>query len=349
MRLLSVSEASSLTIESLGFDSAYVDLETPEILAALVRKAGSVLCPCSEEALARTIVRLIQPLVTTESLYEVVRDHIDQVVGYGDLVEATDEEGKTLVYLAQPSYIKTSETRFLFFGVIPDGEDPIPPGLRTHVTPVLYSRRAEVADSKQAEQALLEAGFIKLTTESWLRCPVASAASVFVQRYDDALSNAGPAGSPDDVFIVDYSLPVTYYKGRWTKLKKQTGRFIARRSQGYGAPLWCYIEATEGIVNRLIDFPLFEDRWRGCDEAWHLLQALDSPQHPQQLRIRPGRTTQEALLELYSPVPEWAVRRWEAIGSRTVSRGALMTFVIASSQVDAECNFAKERMWLERV
>lgn len=279
-----------------------------------------------------------------------VRDAIDQVVAYGDLIEIRNENSSRAdIYLAPPSFIQTSQKRFLLFGVIPDGEDPTPPELRPYIDPVMYSRRLEVSDSTLAEQAFLEAGFIRLNTEVWLKCPIAIAASQFVAKYNAALSNAGPPGSPEDVSIIDLSLRVDYYKGRWAKLKKQTGRFIARRSQAFGSPLWCYVEVTDGIATRLLDFPLFENHWRACDEAWHLLQACDAvAEHPQRFRIRQGQNKNQAIMDFYSPVPEWATRRWDAVGRRTVPSASLMSFIIPSTQVDAECEFAAKRMWLER-
>jgi hypothetical protein len=350
MKVLSATEATSLTVASLGFDTACTDLQTPEALAALIRKAASFSCPCPPESLARTVTRLLEPLNQSESLYEMVRDAIDQVVAYGDLIETKNNNSpRADIYLAPPSFIQTSQKRFLLFGVIPDGEDPTPPELRPNLDSVMYSRRLESSDAKLVEQAFLEAGFIQLNAESWLKCPFALPASEFVAKYDAALSNAGPPGTPEDVSIIDLSFPVDYYKGRWTKLKKQTGRFIGRRSQTFGAQLWCYLEAQDGVVTRLLDFPLYEDHWRACDEAWHLLQACDANAgHPQRFRIRQGHNKEQMVIDLYSPVPEWATRRWEAIGLRTVPSASLMSFIIPTAQVDAECSFAKQRMWLER-
>jgi hypothetical protein len=350
MRVISGVQATSLTVASLGFESDYADLQTPEALAALIRKIASCYCPCTPDVLTRTAILLLEPLNLTDTLHEVVRDAIDQVVAYGDLIETKDENSaKPYIYLAPPSFIRTSDKRFLLFGVIPDGEDPTPPEFRDRAEPVMYSRRLEVADGKLAEQAFLEAGFIPLRTESWLRCPPHVPACDFVAKYDQALSNTGSAGTPEDVTIIDPTLPVNYYKGRWAKLKKQTGRFIARRSQAYGAPLWCYLEVANGLVNRLLDFPVYENHWRACDEAWHLLQACDAAAgHPQRFHIRRGTQKDHSIIDLYSPVPAWASRRWDAVGLRTVPSASLLSFKLPLAQVEAECEFSRQRMWLEQ-
>jgi hypothetical protein len=350
MRIISTTEATSLTVASLGFDASYTDLQTPEALAALIRKVAAYYCPCTAETLTQTVTGLLAPLVATETLRDIVRDAIDQVVAYGDLTEVKDSDSaKFLIYLASPSFVRTADCRFLLFGVVPDGEDPTPPGLRSLAEVVMYSRRLQASDGNATEQAFLEAGFVRLRLESWLKCPISLPARDFVAKYDNALSNAGNPGTPDDVTIIDSNRPVHYYNGRWAKLKRQTGRFVARRSQAFGAPLWSYLEANDGVVTRLLDFPLNENHWRACDEAWHLLQACDAVAgHPQRFRTRPAAQKNTFTMDFFSPIPAWATRRWESVGVRTVPSSSLISFVFPGAQLDAECDFANERMWLER-
>ena len=56
--------------------------------------------------------------------------------------------------------------------------------------------------------------------------------------------------------LLDSVRPVKYYRGRWTGLKGHSGRFVGRRSQKYGADLWCYVQINNGTPERLIDLPL---------------------------------------------------------------------------------------------
>jgi hypothetical protein len=248
-----------------------------------------------------------------------VRGTINSVTSYGDLVE-THEPSNTasnfLLYLAAPSFLQVSDSLFLLFGVTPDGEDMTPPDLRQRVEAVMYSRRLAVQDPKQSCDTLLQAGFESLKLDHWLRRPPHRPASEFIALYDDALSKSGPPGTPEEVILIDPSQPVNYYNGRWTKLKKQTGRFLGRRSQTYGAQLWCYLEVSNGLVTRLLDFPLFE--------------------------------TGVAAMDLFSPVPTWATRRWDAVGLRTMPNSSLISYIFPETQIDAECSFAAERMWLKR-
>lgn len=353
MRLASIKDVEAVTVSSLGFNIDCADLLTPEVLAALIRKTASFECPCPPALLAKSIYRLLEPLCPDDTLKDTVRGTINSVTSYGDLVEtheSSDTASNFLLYLAAPSFLQVSDGLFLLFGVTPDGEDMTPPDLRQRVEPVMYSRRLAVQDPTECRDTLLQAGFESLKHDSWLRCPPHRPASESIALYDDALSKSGPPGTPEDVILIDPSQPVNYYTGRWTKLKKQTGRFLGRRSQTYGAQLWCYLEVSNGLVTRLLDFPLFETHWRAFDEAWHLLQAIDAASgHPQGFRVRKVSQKDMAAMDLFSPVPTWATRRWDAVGLRSMPNSSLMSYIFPEPRIDAECSFAAERMWLTRL
>src|SRR5262249_25419522 len=145
-------------------------------------------------------------------------------------------------------------------------EDPTPPELAKSVSQVMCTRRLRVDNANETGDALTQAGYLRLKLEAWLKCPQVQPATELLAKYDDALSQSGPPGSPENVLILDPNRPVKYYRGRWTALKNQTGRFLARRSQAYGSQLWCYLEAIDGRVTRLLDLPQFEKRWNPFDE-----------------------------------------------------------------------------------
>jgi hypothetical protein len=353
VRLVSIKDVESVAVSCLGFNVDSADLLTPEVLAALIRKTASFECPCPPAVLAKSVSRLLEPICPGDTLKDTVRGTINSVTSYGDLIEMhepSDTASNFLLYLAAPSFLQASDTLFLLFGVTPDGEDMTPPDLRQRVEPVMFCRRLAVQDSKECRDTLLQAGFESLKVDSWLRCPSPRPASELIALYDDALLKSGPPGVPEDVILIDPTRSVSYYKGRWTKLKKQTGRFIGRRSQTYGAQLWCYLEVSNGLVTRLLDFPLFETHWRAFDEAWHLLQAMDAVSgQPQGFRVRKTSQKGMAAMDLFSPVPTWAIRRWDAVGLRTMPISSLMSYIFPETQIDGECRFAAERMWLKRL
>jgi hypothetical protein len=94
-------------------------------------------------------------------------------------------------------------------------------------------------------------------------------------------------GTVTDLQILDPMRPVTYYLGRWNVPKNQSGTFVARRPQEFGAPIWCFVALKDGVPARLLDLPLEKMRWRGCDSAWHLQMAIDyCRRNPQRYRRR---------------------------------------------------------------
>lgn len=352
MKIVSTEDAQATSVSRLGFDSEYVDLSAPEVIAALIRRTAAFLCPCTSQALQKAVTTLLTPLNSLQNLPENIGDAIDSVIEYGDLIEAETKEsinGGPLLYLAPPSFVEVSPQLFLVFGIVPDGEDTVPLELRNGVSPVLWARRLRVTDSTEATDALLQAGYIRLKLDNWLKCPSAVSPAVLKSQYDQALTLSGAAGTPEDVMILDLARSARFYKGRWTPLKNQSGRFVARRSKSYGAQLWCYIEAENGEVTRLLDLPYLEKQWNAFDEARHLLQALDAGAgQPQIYRVQKDNRTHTARMDLFSPVPSWATRKWDAVGARVISKGALFSYVFLDSDVDAECRFAQERMWLKQ-
>jgi hypothetical protein len=74
-----------------------------------------------------------------------------------------------------------------------------------------------------------------------------------VRFYDSLLDTAGPAGTLAEFTLLDTERSPAYYPGRWVMPKRQSGRFVGRRPQAYGADLWCYMEVADGTVKRLLN------------------------------------------------------------------------------------------------
>ena len=61
-------------------------------------------------------------------------------------------------------------------------------------------------------------------------------------------------------------------------------------------------------------------------------------------------TSVEALvLELFSPVPAWARRRWDAIGEPVPKSGSLFAYRVAKAEIEEERRFARDALWLEEL
>jgi hypothetical protein len=72
---------------------------------------------------------------------------------------------------------------------------------------------------------------------------------------------------------------------------------------------------------------------------------MGSPQH-----FRVSSSVGDAvILELFSPVPAWARRRWDAIGEPIPRTGCLFAYRIPKIEIDEERRFMHETLWLEEI
>jgi hypothetical protein len=194
---------------------------------------------------------------------------------------------------------------------------------------------------------LNELGLQPISQEAWLKCPRAQTAADFVAGLEARMRTGSRSGDISDLQLLDSERPVTYYRGRWVSLKKQSGVFVARRPQEYGSPIWCLVEVQGGDARKLLDFPLPKNRWRGCDAAWHLQMAIDHLRGvPQRYRVRPG--AEGIFLDFFSPIPLWAQRRLMIIGRQVPAEKCLISFQIPDDELEEEERFLQERLWLAR-
>lgn len=352
MRETTRDEVSSNALSSLGLDPKSVDLYSIEGIAALLRRAGAFLCPCAPWRLIRSVTQLFDGFgIDREELDDTIEETLESLVSYGDFIESRDISSQTparLLYRNPPSYVQISDAAVMLFGIHPDGRYPKENELRGKI--VLDKYRVVVRDvDLEIRNRLFELGMIEVKPETWLKLPQTESATNHESRYDQQLAACGKPGAIEEILLLDSARSVRFYPGRWVRLKKQTGTFIARRPRAYGADLWCYVGVDNGVVTKLLDLPLTEDKWRPCDEAWHLQQAKDAVRGgPQVFRLRQGLNATECILDFFSPVPMWARRRWDHVGTPTPSTNCLFSYTFPLSQCDSEVTFAQETMWMLR-
>ena len=234
----------------------------------------------------------------------------------------------------------------ILLGIIPDGVSPLPENIEQYVEHKNHVRLlAPVAEGEFAEQ-LLELGYIELSLNSWTKAPEHETAQQHLSKFHALLEGAPPSGEISGLLLLDPERSVRYYRGRWVEATNQTGRFVARRKQAYGADLWCYVEVERGNPVKLIDLPTRTSVWRGCDVAWHLQAAIDYERDaPQLFRRRPG-PGDTRVIDFFSPAPMWARRRWDAIGEPVVSQGCLFSYKFSHAEVEEELSFLRKDLWL---
>jgi hypothetical protein len=300
--------------------------------------------------LARTVISLLQPLTDIEELRDEIYECLDEVVAYGDLIELRpDQDAPRQLALSVPSVVKVSARRLLLVGISANGTDYLPSSLRLRLTFRGCARVLEIDDIDAAMSSLVKAGFLLVTHDEWNRPPHQSTAADLISKYERLTASERPVGSLGDLELLIPETNVRYYRGRWQTAKSQSGAFVARRERRFGASSWCYVTLSSGIATRLVDFPTPDSRYRGCDEAWHLQQAIDHQRgEPQEFRVRTDSDGSSALFDLFSPIPEWAHRRWNAVGERVAPEHCLFSYRFDPEIVQDENRFAETRMWLKR-
>jgi hypothetical protein len=254
-----------------------------------------------------------------------------------------------LLYAAPASFVVRQSGLVVLLGVAADHLSPLPSEFECRIQYLGHIRKlspSSVTEDLRVE--LRQLGLLELSYDAWLKGPKSSTVSQAVAANDRALDIVTPSRDIPGLLLLDPTKPVRYYRGRWVEPKAQTGRFVARRQQAYGADLWCYVQLTNGQPERMIDFPHSGSRWRGCDEAWHLQMAIDAQRGtPQRFRVTPSGD--DVVLEFFSPTPAWARRRWDAIGEPVPSVGSLFAYRISKSEIEEERRFMQEALWLEEM
>jgi len=347
MRIITTSEAQMMTARALGLSSAY-SVRDVEFLATFLRTAASLNCPTTRPTLVQAAASLLRPFDSDDELTSNIYDGFDELLSYGDLVEIRNQEDtRDLVTLAVPTAVKVSERRIVLLGIAPGGVESLPPPLWSMLTLKGYARILSTVDADAVMSQLLTCGYGMLSYEEWGRTPKVLTPEALIGRYSKLMPSDQSVGSLGELELLLPDTNVRFYRGRWKLAKAETGIFVARRSRRFGSPLWCLVRLEDGIPTGLVNFPT-QSAVRGCDEAWHLQQAIDYTRaNPQQFSVRYSDDGSAGFLDFFSPVPEWAQRRWLAVGEPADRKGALITFRFDSSISPDEIKFAERRMWVK--
>lgn len=324
-----------------------------DFLAAVLRHSAGFLCPCSAPALRSAVMESLQHIPADENLKRRIEDAVEGLTIGGDLLELKQPvmeglaEPEVQLYAAPPGYIERSGGAIFLVGIVPDQDTYLPSALAERVECNGYTRMIIPQPGENLAEELRELGFHHISQESWIERPQPEAAEKMLSYFEAKLLAGARSGEIPNLELLDPERPVDYYRGRWAELKKQTGMFVGRRPQEYGAPVWCFVEVQNGEAKKLLDLPLPEYRWRGCDAAWHLQMAIDCMRKtPQCYRVRDDAGG--PYLDFFSPLPLWAERRLMIIGHKAPREKCLLSFSIPASQLKEEESFLREQLWLTR-
>lgn len=353
MRRLQVGEVRTLSVAALGLNASAFTLSSDSAIAGALRRCASFLCPCAASSLARAVMNPLRGLTDDPAATKAqIEEMLDTLIAHGDLFEYRDPtlsatSSNTVVYAAPCGFVWRGSGATILLGISADQLTALPDDLESRVEHVGHVRWLRPRVGEDLRDDLQQLGLIEIPYDRWIKEPPKESSTQHVASLDQRLDASQASGDVPELRLLDSDKPVRYYPSRWVEPKRHTGRFVARRAQAYGAPLWCYVQMQEGRALRLVDFPRAGTRWRGCDDAWRLQMAIDAQrQHPQQFALqsrKPGSTC----LQLFSPIPMWAQRRWDAVGRRVEPTGCLLAFELPESEIAEEVRYARENLWLE--
>lgn len=352
MKRLSPVEVLGQAIAGLGLDPSKFGGSSVEFLAAALRRAAGFLCPCPSRTLADAVLEAAEGIVPTGGAYQdTIVAVLEDLIAIGDLSEHRDvspeaSPGGSLVYMSPPTFVRRASGDVVILGVLPDSVCALPLDMERSIVHDRHLRIIRATADYDVSSRLHEFGFIELSHDAWVKAPGDESASSHLARFARSLDAAPKVLAISSLSIIDPDREVKYYRGRWTEPRGHSGRFVGRRSQAYGADLWCYVEIEGGNPRRFIDLPSTGSRLRGCDEAWRLQMAIDSTNgRPQEFEVVDGRPGTK-VIKLFSPIPGWAERRWTSIGHRVDSQHCLLSYSFRTSEVKEEVSFAQQKLWL---
>lgn len=348
---LTASEATGLSVHALGLDAELIDLTSREGLAASLRRAASFMCPTSPSRLLNTVLDAVLPLAPKGTVArDELADLLDQLIAAGDLLEFSREERSIrLLYLGPPSYVECEPGRYLLLGVRPFGIPLIDAELSSRIECEGHTRNIRI-DAATADERLVNAGLHGIEPNRWIASPRTESPASLFGRTRERLDAARDSGDIEDLRVLDSTTPVQYYRGRWRSPKPgDSGDFVARRPQAYGADLWCTVRLVDGAPTKLVEFPVEDPVLPGRDEAWRMQMANDSIRGvPQRYRCEPAASGDATVVKFFSPIPGFAERYLQLVGlALTEVPGALFAFRVPNGAMPGLERLLTDMLWME--
>ncbi|MBL8688959.1 MAG: hypothetical protein JNL04_07655 [Rhodospirillaceae bacterium] len=342
-------------ITTLGLSTPVTEALDDSFLAAQLRRAAGILCPCPRATLVTAVTNSLAGLVAKDDgLADRLVSLIDHLTVVGDLLELSQvtidnpNAKATWAFPAPPRFVKRRSGSIFILGITPDEATPLPLPLSRRVVHEGLVRTIIPEGSEDLRETLSALGLREVPETNWLRSPKPQKAADYLRDMTERLKQSAPSGDIEGLLVLDVGPRVNRYNERWISASRQSGQYIARRPQMYGAPLWGFVDLAEGRPRYLLDFPIKGFRWRGCDAAWHLQMAIDYTRgFPQLYRTRPAPGG--AVLDFFSPLPQWAERRLALLGRPAPREKCLFSYWMPGSELEAEEAFLKERLWLTRL
>lgn len=338
------------------------DLNLPEgvasdraaIVAAMLRRLASFMCPCAEGALLSAMRRSLRGLPTFESCDDdFVSTVIERLLTGGDLLELSRvvmsgvevEDRPTWLFCAPPGYVVRGDRAYVV-GVAPDDAHFLPASLQERIRSDGATRFLSPQADERLPDVLLSLGLRKISQETWLSNRNPEAAGEAVDRALKRLRRDGVHGDLPGLTVIRHADGQTVpYAARWAEPTGRFGIHIGRAPQPYGARLWFVVDLRDGEVMRSLLLPYAERPERACDQAWRLQLAIDAVAgFP--ATFHASSVGGDHRLDFNFPLPIDARRRLLFIGGREVDAQAAYSVQISNSQLEIEKEFLRMHCWM---
>lgn len=351
---ISIDDVWTSAVRALGLDEQSIAIDYPEAICASLRRAASFLCPATPRAVVDTVLEVLTPILDDPPTRDDLVTTLDQLISTGDLLELAEKVGDQttrLLYLGPPSFIEVEPGRCLVTGVRPLSAPLLSADLNIAYEGHL---RTVVLDPGTADARLRIEGLHKISAAQWCQQPSTLPAAEYVEQFRQRLGAAKTAGFVDGLTIMDPAARPTYYRGRWrAPATGDTGDFVGRRPQAYGADRWCFVRLADGAPERLLDLPVADSITPGRDDAWRLQAALDAVRRaPLSYRLRPLPRSESTatIIDLFSPLPSWAERYLGLIGTSVdKSRAALFSYRVPNAALSGLQSVLNEVLWMNSI
>lgn len=325
-----------------------------ELVAAVMRRLASSICPCSSNSLIATTTRSLCFFTNDEAALKALgAEVVEDLVTSGDLVElahvtlAGAEDKPTWLYHAPPSFVPRGKRVYLF-GIAPDDAPILPQALGASIRREGAARYIE-NESGDVVAALEALGVRKVPADRWLNEDRAQPATGHIEWLRKRLQDDGVAGPlPDMVVLQRRSLSRASYSSRWTRECDASGLHIARVERPHGAPLWYLADLVDGRCMRSLLLPVRETAARACDQAWRAQLAIDATEgHPASYRTAPNEGGHLLILDF--PLPLSARRRlWYLGGSSKRADNNPYVFWVPDSELATETTYLEQHLWMRK-
>lgn len=322
----------------------------PQIYAQALRRASVILAPCGRNELERSVTRSFAGLLPKDDeLRGYIADVLEELLVYGDVLEmrsATSDpwrEKQLVLRPAPPAFVQKKNGTFILIGVAGDDITPVIGEMSRQIQyhGVLRLLASNIPNLKAN---LLDLGVLELPEKAWLRLPPVVSWIAYLAQWVDKLVQSPTTENVDGLQIIDTRKSVKFYPGRFVVPSAvHSGMYVGRRTQKYGAPLWCIVRLEAGTSRALLDLVSPGDRERPCDLAWRIQMAIDAQANTPQLMRERG---DERVLDFFSPIPSWAERKLATIGGKVAPSKCLLSYRFPADSINEIKMFFSNYLWI---